>query len=265
MLSALLITLREGLEAALLIGLLLAVTTHSGDPLARRRIWLGVAAAAGVSVLGGAILFATGAELEGTTEAAFEGVTMLAAALILAWMVLWMGRRAHLLRSELGDKVATAAGAGLFWLGFLLVVREGLETALFLFAAVGNEGSPAAVLGGVAGLAAAAALGYAAYRGSARLNMRVVFSVLNVLLLAFGTYLVWSGVAELGELGAGGEAGELAGPVAAVLYAAVVTWLLVRGRRAARPGRAVAASAAPATPAPTGAEGRAAAGSACPR
>ncbi len=265
MLSALLITLREGLEAALLIGLLLAVTTRSGDPLARRRIWLGVAAAAGVSVLGGAILFATGAELEGTAEAAFEGVTMLAAALVLAWMVLWMGRRAHLLRSELGDKVATAAGSGLFWLGFLLVVREGLETALFLFAAVGNEGSPAALLGGVAGLAAAAALGYAAYRGSARLNMRVVFSVLNVLLLAFGTYLMWRGVAELGELGAGGEAGELAGPVAAVLYAAVVTWLLVRGRRAASPGRAAAASAAPATPAPTGAAGRAAGGSTCPR
>ena len=252
--SALLITLREGLEAALLIGLLLAVTTRSGDPRARRRIWLGVLAAVAVSVLGGAVLFATGAELEGTAEAAFEGVTMLAAAVVLAWMVLWMGRRAHLLRSELGDKVAATAGAGLFWLGFLVVVREGLETALFLFAAVGNEGSPAAVLGGVAGLAAAAAIGYLAYRGSERLNVRLVFGVLNVLLLAFGTYLMWQGVAELGEI-AGGEAGEFAGPLAAGLYAALVTWLLVRSRRADAERRAAI----------TGAAGRAAAGSTCRR
>jgi high-affinity iron transporter len=256
MLSALLITLREGLEAALLIGLLLAVTTRSGDPRARRLILLGASAAVAVSVLGGAVLFATGAELDGAAEAAFEGSTMVAAALVLAWMVLWMGRRAHLLRTELGDRVAAGAGGGLFWLGFLVVVREGLETALFLFAAVGHAGSAAAVLGGVTGLAVAAALGYAAYRGGTRLNLRLIFSVLNVFLLGFGTYLTWRGVSELAELGAGGEAGDLAGPVAAGLYAGFVIWLLVRGRRAARSGAV--------TSAPTGAAGRAAAGSSCP-
>src|SRR5665647_2975652 len=169
MLPSLLITLREGLEAALLLGLLLAVLARAGDTLA--------------------------------------------AAAVLAGMIVWMGCRAHALRGELGGKVAAAAGsaAALFWLGFVLVVREGLETGLFLFAAVGEDRSLAALAGGLAGIAMAAGLGYAVYRGGSRLNVRVFFTVLNVILLGFGTYLVLRGVGELGELAAAGEAGELAG------------------------------------------------------
>ena len=256
MLPSLLITLREGLEAALLLGLLFAVLSRAGDVRGRRWVWLGVAAAVAASLAAGAALFATGAELEGTAEAAFEAGAMLAAAAVLAWMIVWMGRRAHALRGELGGKVAAAAGgaAALFWLGFVLVVREGLETGLFLFAAIGEDRSLAALAGGLAGIAVAAGLGYAVYRGGSRLNVRAFFTVLNVLLLGFGTYLVLRGVGELGEL-AGGEAGELAGPLAAGLYAGLMIWVLVREHRSAR------SAGSSGSPRSTGAAGRAPAGS----
>lgn len=255
MLSTFVITLREGFEAALLVGLLLAVATRLPAPGARRAIWMGVVAAAATSAAAGALLFFTGAELEGAAEAAFEGGAMLAAALVLAWMMLWMSRHAHALQTEIGERVAAAgSAAALFWLGFLVVVREGLETALLLFAAAGASQGLGTAAAAAAGLGLAAAFGYAAYRGGGRLRLRTFFTVMNVLLLAVGTYLVWAGVGELGELGAG-EAGEVAGPLAAVAYAAALAWLLFgRARRAGTPGGTPAGRA-------TGAAGRAPAGS----
>ena len=249
MLSALLITLREGLEAALLIGLVLIVVKRAGAGGARW-VWLGVAAAAGVSLVAGGALFAAGAELEGAAEAAFEAGAMLAAAAVLAWMIVWMARRAQSLRATVGGRVAAAAGgaAALFWLAFLLVVREGLETALFLFAAIGEQRSLAAAAGALLGLALAAGLGYTVYLGSSRLDIGTLFAVLNVLLLGFGTYLVWRGLGELGELLSGGEAGELAGPIGAGLYAGALLWIYLRersrGRRTMATGAAAPASGA---------------------
>jgi high-affinity iron transporter len=232
MLSSLLITLREGLEAALLVGLLLALVKRAGSEHGARWIWTGVGAAVATAAVAGTALFSMGAELEGTAEAAYEAATMLVAAAVLGWMVIWMSRKAPSLNAEVGGKIAAAAGsaAALFWLSFAIVVREGLETALFLFAAVGSAGSVASVAGGLAGLAGAAALGYAVYRGGSRLNLRTFFTVLNVLLLVFGAYLVWRGFEEVGELAAGGEIGEVAGPVAAAAYAGVLLWLLFRRR-----------------------------------
>lgn len=248
MLSALLITFREGLEAALLVGLLLAVLGRAAAPISRRWVWSGVAAAAAVSAAAGAALFAAGAELEGTAEALFEAAAMLTAAAMLVWMIVWMSRQARSLRGRMDARVAAAAGAGaLFWLAFAVVVREGLETALFLFAAAGAGGSAGAFAGGVLGLSLAVSVGYAVYRFGERLNVGALFRVLNVLLLTFGAYLVWAGAGELGEV-AGGEAGELAGPLAAGLYVVIVVWLLRRARRATgtalRPGAAAGPGAA---------------------
>ena len=231
MLSSLLITLREGLEAALLVGLLLAMVMRARSAHGARSIWLGVAAAAVVSAVAGAALFAMGASLDGTAEVVYEASTMLGAAAVLGWMIIWMSKRAPGLRNDVGSRVQVAAGsaAALFWLSFAIVVREGLETALFLFAAVGQNGSAAAVVGGLAGLAIAAVLGYGIYRGGARLNLRTFFTVLNVLLLLFGAYLVWRGVEEIGEL-TGGELGEVAAPIGALAYAGTLLWLLLRRR-----------------------------------
>jgi high-affinity iron transporter len=242
-LSSLLITLREGLEAALLVGIVLALLVRTGAGDRARAVWAGVAAAAGVSLVAGAALFLTGAELEGTGEEVFEAVAMLAAAAILTWMIFWMRRQAQTLRTAMDGRVRGAlavGGAGLFWLGFVIVVREGLETALFLFAAVGDEGGPAEIVGALAGLAVAAALGLAAYRGGLRLDLGKLFSVLNVILLAFAGYLLWGAVSELGEL-IGGEAAEVAGPLVAIGYTGTMIWLFLRGGRGGRADAGVTA------------------------
>ena len=233
MLSSLLITLREGLEAALLVGIVLALLVRTGGGERASAVWAGVAAAVGVSMVAGAVLFATGAELEGAAEQVFEAVAMLAAAAILTWMIFWMRRQARTLKSDMDGRVRDAVavgGAGLFWLGFVVVVREGLETALFLFAAVGVKGGLADVVGALAGLAIAGALGLAVYRGGLRLDLGKVFTVLNVALLAFAGYLLWRAVGELGEL-IGGEAAEIAGPLVAIGYAAMMIWAFLRAGR----------------------------------
>ena len=251
MLSSLLITLREGLEAALLVGIVLALLVRTGAGERVRLVWAGVSAAVAVSLVAGTVLFATGAELEGTAEVVFEAVAMLAAAAILTWMIFWMRRQARTLTADMDGRVRSAlagGGPGLFWLGFVIVVREGLETALLLFAAVGGGGGITELAGALAGLAIALALGLALYRGGLRLDLRKVFAVLNVALLAFAGYLLWGAVGELGEL-IGGEAAEIAGPLVAMAYVTTMIWLYLRG---GQNGRRSAEKTEPAQGAPVG-------------
>ena len=238
MLPSLLITLREGLEAALLLGLLLAVLARAGDIRAAGAGsgWASQPRSPRVSSPAPRSS-PPGAELEGSAEAAFEAGAMLAAALVLAWMIVWMGRRAHALRGELGGKVAAAAGsaAALFWLGFVLVVREGLETG----AVPVRRGRPGSQSRGARRRPGRHRRGRRARlrrvpRRLASQRARRSSPCSTCILLGFGTYLVLRGVGELGELTAGGEAGELAGPLAAGLYAGLMIWVLLRERRGAR-------------------------------
>ena len=233
MLSALLITLREGFEAALLIGILLAAVRRGGG--SSRSIWVGAAAAAGVSLIAGAALFASGRELTGTSEQLFEAGAALIAAGFLTWMLFWMRDHAAGSASRLSERAGAAlatGGAALAWLAFAAVVREGFETALFLFAAPG-EGGFAAVLGALAGLAVATALGVAVYRGASRLDLGLFFKITGALLVVFAAYLLFGAVGELGEI-FGGEAFEVLGPLVAVVYVAIAGWLYLRPRRPAQ-------------------------------
>jgi high-affinity iron transporter len=235
MFSSLLVTLREGFEAALIIAVILAVLRRSGMLERARSVWAGVAAAVAVSLIAGAMLFIVGAELEGKAEEVFEGAVMLTAAAVLSWMVVWMQRQARTQSARLQVKVENALGVGgaaLFGLAFLAVVREGLEMALFLFAAADQAQPVLAVVGGLAGLAIAVGLGWAVYRSTRRLPLRAFFDVTSVALIGFGAYLVWAGVGELGEA-VGGEAFELLGPLAAMAYGATAGVALVRSRRGA--------------------------------
>ena len=230
MFPSLLVTLREGFEAALIVAIVLAYLREVGATRRARTVWAGVAAAAAVSAVVGAALFLTGAELEGSAEALFEGVLMLAAVAVLTWMIVWMQREARSQGARLRGKVDTAlvtGGAALFGLAFLAVVREGLETALFLFAAAGTAQPLPAFVGGLTGLAVAAALGWLVYRGSRKLPLRTFFTVSNIVLIGFGTYLVWAGVGELGEV-IGGEAFEVLGVLAGALYAGLTLFVLWR-------------------------------------
>jgi high-affinity iron transporter len=198
--GAAVITLREGFEASLVVGIVLAFLARVERAEAYRVVWAGAAAAVAVSVVVGAGLFAVGAELEGRAEAAFEGAVMLAAAGLLTWMIFWMRRQARSLRPELEAKVEAALAAGsslaLGLVVFVAVVREGIETALFL---IGSVASPASAVGGLLGLAGSVALGVLFFKGAARLDLRRFFTVTSVLLLLFAAWLLANGLHELEE------------------------------------------------------------------
>ena len=201
-LGALVIALREGVEMTIIAGIVLAYLTQIGARRAHRWVWLGAGAAAVVSLGFLAILIALDAEFTGATEQIFEGVTMFLAAGFLTWMIFWMLRQSRHLKGELqrGVQEALAGGGaawGVFALVFFAVVREGVETALLLFAAPG-EGK---LLGTLIGLAIALGIGVLIYAFGRRINLGTFFRVTGVVLVLFAAGLVTHGVHEFVEAG----------------------------------------------------------------
>lgn len=201
-----LVMLREGFEASLIVGIVLAFLNRTGRRDGFWPVWIGAAVALAISAGAGALLFAVGAELEGGAEKAFEGATMLVAAGLLTWMIFWMRRQARTIRRELETQVESALARGsalaLALVVFVGVLREGVETALFLFGTVEGSNRLLATTSAAAGLAAAVMLGYLFYRGASRLDLRRFFSVTSVLLLLFAGWLLAQGLHELSETGA---------------------------------------------------------------
>ncbi len=205
MLAASLITLREGLEAALIVGIVLGYLRKIGRLDRQGSVWAGVGLALVVSVAAAIGLQAIGAEFAGQGEQIFEGTAMLLAAGILTWMIFWMRSQSRQIKGELeaGIRQAVDTGQdwGLFWLAFVAVVREGLETALFLTAAVFTSTAMETVVGGLMGLAIAVAVGWLVLVGTAKLNVGRFFQVTSVLLIVFAAGLVAHGVHEYEEAG----------------------------------------------------------------
>jgi high-affinity iron transporter len=233
--GAFVIVLREAFEACLVLGIVFAFLDKSGQRERHgRTVWQGVFWAVLLSVGMGALLFVTVGELEGSAEAVYEGTAMLLAAVVVTWMVFWMRKQARTiggaLRTQVGQAVASGGGAALAAVAFIAVGREGLETSLFLFVSVGDDGVLPTVVGGTLGLLVAIALGIGLYRGSLKMDLRRFFLVTGLLVIAFAAYLFVGGLHELGEAG-GGEVLEVAGPVAGVLFALVCGWLYLRGAR----------------------------------
>lgn len=197
--------LREGLEASLIVGILLAYLAGIGRRDQARNIWWGVLIALAVSAVVGALLFLVGAELEGRAEEIYEGVASLVAVGFLTWMIFWMRRHAVNLKQSLHDKVAEALKApshtGLAAVAFIVVAREGIETALFLFAALRQVGVGPGSLGALLGLAVAVALGAGTYQGGVRLNLRRFFTLTGAFLLVIAAGLAAHGTHELIEAG----------------------------------------------------------------
>jgi high-affinity iron transporter len=206
--ASFLITLREGLEIALIMSILLAYLNTIGRRDRHASIWTGAGSAAGLSIVAGLAIFFTAGELSHTAQEAFEGVVSLLAVGVLTWMIFWMRRQARFIKAELQHRVdiALASGStlGLAMLAFFVVLREGLETALFLFAAfrATTAGSTAlSLLGAVLGFGVSALLGYLMYRGGVRLNIRTFFKVTGALVLVVAAGLLASGIHELQEVG----------------------------------------------------------------
>lgn len=211
--SALLLTLREGLEAALIVAIVLAYLKRLDREDEFRTVWLGTAAAVAISLIAGVVVFDVVGELEGAAEEITEGVIAFTAAGVLTWMIFWMARQARHIKGELQAKVdaavAAGSGAALAGIAFVAVLREGLETSLFLVSSsVGVESDGGRVVGGIIGLAIAAAIGYLVYRGSRKVNLRLFFRYTGVLIVLFAAGLVAKGLHEFQEVGWIGTANE---------------------------------------------------------
>jgi high-affinity iron transporter len=204
-LPSFLLALREGIEAALIIGIVIGALRKINRPDLSKAVWAGCACAIIVSLLAAIILNFVGASLEGTAEEVYEGIAMLVAAGVLTWMIFWMSRQARHLRSDLESDVRRAvlqAGQGaLFLLAFTAVVREGIELALFLTASAMASSAQATVIGALLGLGIAILLGWLLFTGILRLDLRLFFQVTGVLLILFAAGLVAHAVHEFNELG----------------------------------------------------------------
>ncbi len=205
MVPSYLLSLREGLEAALIIGIVLGALRKFNRSALGSIVWGGVFSATIVSVVVAFMLYRLGAAFEGKAEEIFEGFTMLLAAGVITWMIFWMHRQSHSIKSELEANVrrasTTSGKSALFTLAFLAVVREGIELALFLTAASYATDSQQTIGGALLGLGTAVLLGWSLFATTVRLDLRRFFQVTGVLLILFAAGLVAHGVHEFNEAG----------------------------------------------------------------
>jgi high-affinity iron transporter len=205
MIASILLSLREGLEAALVISIVLGTLKRTERADLYRTLWAGAFSAVIVSLMVALILRTVDRELEGSAEQIFEGVTLLLAAGVLTWMIFWMRRESMGMRTRIENNVNHAAtmknGGALYFLAFFAVLREGVELALYLTAASLTISGIQTLLGTVIGLSIAILLGYLIYSTTVRLNLQRFFQITGVILILFAAGLVAQSVAEFNEAG----------------------------------------------------------------
>lgn len=198
-----LIGLREGLEAALVVSILVAYLVKSGRQDRLRFVWLGVGVAVAVSAGFGALLTFTSSQLGFRAQEAFGGTLSVVAVGFVTWMVFWMRRAARSMSGELRGRVDAAlaiGGLALAVTALLAVGREGLETSLFIWSAVQATGdSTSPLVGALLGLATAVVLGYLFYRGSVRINLTKFFTWTGAGLIVVAAGVLSYGVHDLQE------------------------------------------------------------------
>ena len=200
MLQSLVITLREGVEAALIIGIVLAYLNKIGRQELRRVVYFALGAA-----LLGSVVAAIALSRFNFNQEAFEGTVMLIAAVFVVSMVIFMARAAKTLKTDIEKRVNAFAGAGskigLFVFVFLMVLREGAETVLILSAVSITTTELLGFLGTLMGVALSVLFGVMFVRGSVRIDLRRFFKVTTVILIFVGVQLTISGLHELSEAG----------------------------------------------------------------
>jgi len=200
--SSFLITLREGLEISLVLAILISYLVKSNRGQEQSAVWLGSGVAALLCIALGLAFHLIAGGLNGHVEQAVEGVLATLAASVLTWMVFWMRKNARTLGGELRAKIdAATTTRALVVIAFIAVLREGLETVLFLLSAETSSSTGGeVVVGGIIGLAVAAVLGYLVYAGGNKLNLKTFFNITGLLLILFAAGLAGKAVHEFREL-----------------------------------------------------------------
>jgi len=208
-LANLLIALREGLEAALVVSIIVAYLVKSDRRDALPKLWLGVGLAALVPLVAGAIMTWGPKTLTFQAQEILGGLLSFVAVGLVTWMIFWMGKNARELKGELEGSLSKTlaeggSGWGVVWIAVVAVGREGVETALFVWATVRSSietSAMQATVGVIAGLAIAIVLGVLIYQGAVRINLRIFFAVTGYFLIVVAAGIVAYGIGDLQEAG----------------------------------------------------------------
>lgn len=206
MLATFVIGLREGLEAALIVGIIAAFLRQRGRTDALRLVWIGVAIAIAICVAVAVGLQVWSASLPQAQQEGLETVVGIAAVVMVTYMIVWMRRHARGLKRNIEGAASAALAEGTAWalvaMAFLAVMREGLETAVFLLAAFNASGSAAAAgFGAALGIGVAIAIGYGIYRGGVRLDLARFFKFTGIVLVFVAAGLVATALHTAHEAG----------------------------------------------------------------
>jgi high-affinity iron transporter len=216
-----LIGLREGLEAALVVGILVAYLIRSDRRELLPHVWIGVAIATAVSLGAGAALTFGPRGLSAQAEEAIAGTLSALAVGLITWMIFWMARTARDLRRHLETSLDAAISTGkgaIVAMSLLAVGREGLETAVFLWAGIDTAGAGfGPIAGAVLGLAGAIGLGWVIYRGALRVNLRAFFRWTGLVLIVIAAGILAHAVHDFQDAGALPGTGALAFDVSATI------------------------------------------------
>jgi high-affinity iron transporter len=204
MLANFLIGLREGLEAALVVSILIAYLVKTGRTDRIRRVWAGVLVAIALSVGFGAVLTFTSSTMSFEAQEAFGGLMSICAVGLVTWMIFWMRRTGRHLKRELEGKMEAALDVGplaLIVIAFVSVAREGIETSLFIWSTTQATSGTQPFLGAVLGLLTATALGYLIYRSAIQINLAKFFQYTGAGLVLVAAGVLAYGLHDLQEAG----------------------------------------------------------------
>jgi high-affinity iron transporter len=198
--------LREGLEAALIVGIVAAFLAQRGRTDALRLVWLGIALAIGACIVFAVALQVFSSNLPQQQQEAFETVISIVAVVMVTYMIVWMRRHSRGLKHDLEEAASTALATGTAWalvlMAVLAVLREGFETSVFLLAAFNASGSPlAAGFGALIGIVVAAFIGWGMFHGGRRINLARFFRVTGVVLVFVAAGLVATAIHTAHEAG----------------------------------------------------------------